>query len=113
MKRNRYKPIEIYADTPSDIFETHRMEIAKAIIDGIDFGVRNNKTRVDFAYVIIKEMLVITLSIDSKEFIDLLDENIKTLVEYEEYKPCALAVKLKNKINRKNEKVTKKNRILV
>ena len=36
----------------------------------------------------------------SKEFLDLLDENIKTLVEYEEYEMCALAVKLKNKINK-------------
>lgn len=113
MKRNRFKPIEIYANDPTDIFETHRMEISKAIINGIDFGVRNNKSKVDFAQVIIKEMIIITLSIDSKEFIDLLDENIKTLVDYEEYESCALGVKIKNKINKKNEKVTKKNRILV
>lgn len=112
MKRSRYKPIEIHANEAADIFETYRVQIATAIINGIDFGVRNNKKRVDFAHVIIKEMLVITLSIDSKEFIDLLDENIKTLVEFEEYEPCALAVKLKNKINKKNEKVTEKNRVL-
>lgn len=113
MKRNRFKPIEIYANDPTDIFETHRMEISKAIINGIDFGVRNNKPKVDFAQVIIKGMIVITLSIDSKEFVDLLDENIQTLVDYEEYETCALGVKVKNKINKKNEKVTKKNRVLV
>lgn len=112
MKRNRFKPVEINAKEPSEIFETHRMEISSAIINGIEFGLRNNKKKVDFARIIVRGMIVITLTIDSKEFLDLLDENIKTLVEYEEYEMCALAVKLKNKINKTNEKVTQKNRIL-
>jgi hypothetical protein len=112
MKRNRFKPIEIQANDPSDIFETHRMEISKAIVSGIEFGLRNKKKKVDFARIIVRGMIVITLTIDSKEFLDLLDENVKTLVEYEEYEVCALAMKLKNKINKSNEKVTEKNRIL-
>ncbi len=33
--RKRFKPIEIHADEPSDIFETNRRELAKAIVDGI------------------------------------------------------------------------------
>lgn len=101
MKRNRFKPIQIYVDDPVDVFQTHRMEISKSIIDSIYFGVRNKKSRVDFAHIIIKYSIVITLSIESKEFINLLNENIETLVEYEEYEMCALAVKLKNKINKK------------
>jgi hypothetical protein len=112
MKKNRFKPIEIQANDPSDIFETHRMEISKSIINGIEFGLRNKKRKVDFARVIVKGLIVITLSIDSKEFLDLLDENVQILVDYEEYETCALAMKLKNKINKSNEKVTKKNRIL-
>ena len=112
MKRNRFKPIEIHANDPSDIFETHRMEISKSIVNGIEFGLRNKKKKVDFARIIVRGMIVITLTIDSKEFLDLLDENVKTLVEYEEYEVCALAMKLKNKINKSNEKVTEKNRIL-
>lgn len=112
MKINRFKPIEIHANDPSDIFETHRMEISKAIVNGIEFGLRNKKKKVDFARIIVRGMIVITLTIDSKEFLDLLDENVKTLVEYEEYEVCALAMKLKNKINKSNEKVTEKNRIL-
>ncbi len=112
MKRNRFKPIEIQANDPSDIFETHRMEISTAIIKGIEFGIRNKKKKVDFARIIVRGMIVITLAIDSKEFLDLLDENVKTLVEYEEYEVCALAMKLKQKINKSNEKVTEKNRIL-
>jgi hypothetical protein len=112
MKRNRFKPIEIHANDPSDIFESHRMEISSAIINGIEFGLRNKKKKVDFARIVVRGMIVITLTIDSKEFLDLLDENVKTLVEYEEYEMCALAIKLKNKINKSNEKVTEKNRIL-
>jgi hypothetical protein len=112
MKRNRFKPIEIHANDPSDIFESHRMEISSAIINGIEFGLRNKKKKVDFARIVVRGMIVITLTIDSKEFLDLLDENVKTLVEYEEYEMCALAMKLKNKINKSNEKVTEKNRIL-
>ena len=112
MKRNRFKPIEIHSNDPSDVFESHQIELSKGIINGIEFGLRNKKKKVDFARIIIRGMIVITLTIDSKEFLDLLDENIKTLVEYEEYEMCALAVKLKNKINKTNEKVIEKNRIL-
>lgn len=113
MKRTRFKPIQIYANSPSDIFETHRCEIARAIIDGVAFGVRNKKDKVDFAEVIVKELIIITLSIDNKEFSQLLDENIKILVEYEEYETCAIALKLKNKIDKTNEKLTEKIGVMV
>lgn len=101
MKRNRFRPITISVQDLVDVFDVYRMEISKAIIDSIAFGVRNNKTRVDFAHIIIKESFVIILTIESKEFINLLNENIETLIEYEEYEMCALGVKLKNKINKK------------
>jgi hypothetical protein len=97
-KRNRYTPIQINANNPSDIFENNRRELAKAIVDGIAFGIRNKKKRVDFAKVLIKEIIVITLSIDSREFTELLDEQLQILIDFEEYETCALAVKLKNKL---------------
>jgi hypothetical protein len=97
-KRNRYTPIQIHANKPSDIFENNRRELAKAIVDGISFGLRNKKKRVDFAKVLIKEVIVITLSIDSREFTELLDEQLQILIDFEEYETCALAVKLKNKL---------------
>jgi hypothetical protein len=97
-KRNRYTPIQINANDPSDIFENNRRELAKAIVDGIAFGIRNKKKRVDFAKVLIKEIIVITLSIDSREFTELLDEQLQILIDFEEYETCALAVKLKNKL---------------
>jgi len=97
-KRNRYTPIQIHANDPSDIFELNKIELAKAIVDGIAFGIRNKKKRVDFAKVLIKEVIVITLSIDSREFTELLDEQLQILIDFEEYEACALAVKLKNKL---------------
>jgi hypothetical protein len=97
-KRNRYTPIQIHANLPSDIFENNRRELAKAIVEGISFGLRNKKKRVDFAKVLIKEVIVITLSIDSREFTELLDEQLQILIDFEEYETCALAVKLKNKL---------------
>ena len=96
--RKRYKPIQIHANEPSDIFEINKLELAKAIVEGIEHGIRNKKKRVDFAKVLIKEIIVITLSIDSREFTELLDEQLQILIDFEEYETCALAVKLKNKL---------------
>ena len=99
-KVKKYSPIEIHANEPSDIFETHRKEISKAIVEGIQYGLRYKKKRVDFARVLIKNIIVITLSIDSREFSDLLDENLQTLIDFEEYESCALVVKLQEKLNK-------------
>jgi hypothetical protein len=106
-RRKKFEPIEIYANEPADIFQTHRKEISKAIVEGIDYGVKYKKKRVDFAKVIVNNILVITLSIDSREFTDLLEENLQTLIDFEEYETCALAVKLKDRIGEKNIKKVK------
>ena len=98
--RKRYKPIQIHANEPSDIFEINKLELAKAIVDGIAFGIRNKKKRVDFAKVLIKEIIVITLSIDSREFTELLDEQLQILIDFEEYESCVLVVKLQDKLNK-------------
>jgi hypothetical protein len=98
--RKRFKPIEINADEPSDIFENNRRELAKAIVDGVAYGLRTKKNRVDFAKVLIKEVIVITLSIDSREFTDLLEEQLQILIDFEEYESCAMVVKLQNKLNK-------------
>ena len=98
--RKRYKPIQIHANEPSDIFEINKLELAKAIVEGIEHGIRNKKKRVDFAKVLIKEIIVITLSIDSREFTELLEEQLQVLVDFEEYESCALVVKLQDKLNK-------------
>lgn len=110
MPRKKFIPIKINTEDPSDVFNTHRLEISKAIINGIDYGIKNNKSKVDFANITIKGILVVTLSIDKREFLDLIEDNLKTLIEFEEYETCALAVKLKKKLD---ETVTKKDRVVV
>lgn len=104
MAIKRFKPINIQTDNPSTIFNEYKLELSKAIIHAVDFGVRNKKKKVDFAYIVVKLSLVITLSIDSVEYVDLLEQNIENLIEFEEYEDCALAIKLKNKINKKLQK---------
>jgi hypothetical protein len=98
--RKRFKPIQINADQPSDIFELNKRELAKAIVSGIEHGLRTKKKRVDFAKVLIKGIIVITLSIDSREFKELLEEQLQVLVDFEEYESCALVVKLQDKLNK-------------
>lgn len=97
-RKRKFEPIELYADEPADIFQTYRREISKAIVEGIDYGIKYKKKRVDFAKVIVNNILVITLSIDSREFTDLLEENLQTLIDFEEYETCALVIKLKDKL---------------
>jgi len=109
-RKRKFQPIEIQVDEPAEVFQAHRQQISKAIVEGVDYGIKYKQKRVDFAKVIVNDVLVITLSIDSREFSDLLDEQLNTLVEYEEYETCALLVKLKDKLN---EKVTKKVRVVV
>ena len=107
MPARKYKPIEITTDSPDNIFTTRRLDLAKSIVDAIDFSFRNKKSYVDFAHIIIRGTLDITLSIDSREYIDLIETNLPHLIEFEEYELCAKAIKLKNKIQKSNEKVTK------
>lgn len=109
-KGKKFTPIEIRTENPSEIFELHKVLISKAIINAISYGISYRKKKVDFAYVLIKDMLVITLSIDKREFIDLIEDNLQTLIDSEEYETCALAVKLKNKLN---DKVTKEAGVVV
>jgi hypothetical protein len=108
MKAEKFVPLQISEDNPNELFEKHQIEIAKAIIHAINYAVTNKRKKIDFAEIIVKGILVIALSIRSNEFDGLLDDNIKILEENEEYELCALAVKLKNKINKTDETVTKK-----
>jgi DNA modification methylase len=73
------------------------------IVDG-----ERKRKKIDFAEINVKDILIIALSIKSDEFSGLLNDNLKILEEVEEYELCALALKLKNKIDKQNEKVTQK-----
>ena len=90
-RRKKFEPIELLVEEPTEVFQSHRQQISKAIVEGIDYGIKYKKKRVDFARVIVNNVLVITLSIDSREFTDLLDEQLQTLIDFEEYETCALS----------------------
>jgi hypothetical protein len=100
MPVKKFTPIKIKSDQPDTIFQTYKLELAKAIIAAIDYAVKYKRKRVEFANIIVRGMLVITLSVDYREFIDLLEKNIEYLIEFEEYEDCALAVKLKEKLSK-------------
>lgn len=85
------------ADT---VFEDYRYELSKALIKGVEWGIRYNKDNVCFAKIITNHMMVIELSIHKEDFQFIIDENIKTLIEAEEYETCALGMKLKEKLNK-------------
>lgn len=104
-KRKKFKPIEIHVSDPKDVFESHREQIAKAIVQAINDNLNTRKKNIDFAQIIIKELLVITLSIDKREFQDLLEEQLQTLIEFEDYETCALIMKIKEKYNNKPVKL--------
>lgn len=110
--KDTYKPIELHISNPIKLFEEYKLELSKSIVNAIEYGMRSRKKKIDFAKVIVKDIIVITLSVNKAEFPTLLDEHLKILVEYEEYELCALITKLKQKLDKKDEKVTKKNRVL-
>jgi len=100
----KFKVLEIHTPNPQDIFETHRKEISKTIIEAIAYVIEKKKKKVTFAKVTIGGLVCISLSVNKSEFLELIDENIQTLIEYEEYETCALGQTIKSKIQN-NEKV--------
>jgi hypothetical protein len=108
MKKQSFQPIRISENNPNQVFENHRTQLAKAIVCAIEHALKRKRKKIDFAEINVKDILIIALSIRSDEFSGLLSDNLKILEEVEEYELCALALKLKNKIDKQNEKVTQK-----
>ena len=109
----QFKPIKVHCENPSDIFTDNRLEIATAIIHAIDFALKNRKKKVVFAQVIIKNIMAVTLSVEKREFMDLLEQNLQTLVELEEYETCALNMKLKDKISKTEKRQKQKEEMVL
>jgi hypothetical protein len=90
----------IETNSADTLFEDYRYELSKALIKGVEWGIRYKKEVVPFAKIIINNFIVVELSIYKEDFNFIIDENIKTLVEAEEYESCALGMKLKQKLNK-------------
>jgi hypothetical protein len=108
----RFSAIEIETKNPQNVFDDYKREISKAIIEAIEFGVKNKRKQVLFAKIQINGIVCISLSVNQKEYLEVLDQNIENLIEYEEYETCALAVKLKEKLT-KQKQVSLENAIQV
>lgn len=92
------RQLVIETNSGDTVFEDYRYEISKALIKGVEWGIRYKKSVVPFAKIIINRMIVVELSIYQSDFEYIIDENIKTLIEAEEYEVCALGMKLKKKL---------------
>ncbi len=88
----------IETNSADTLFEDYRYEISKALIKGVEWGIRYKKHNVPFAKIIVNNFIVIDLSIHKEDFENIIDENIQTLIEAEEYEICALGMKLKKKL---------------
>lgn len=99
-RKKKFKPIRLYLDSPEDLFSIHKCEVAKAIIYAIEFANNNGMNMVDFAEVIMNKFMIIYLTIDSREFSELIDKNVKILEENEEYELCAFGLKLKENLQK-------------
>jgi hypothetical protein len=94
----RFKAIELQTDNPQNVFDEHKREISKTIIEAVDYGLKNNRKQVKFAKITINGVVCISLSVHQKEYLDILTQNIENLIEFEEYETCALGVKLKEQL---------------
>jgi hypothetical protein len=100
-----FKPLVIKAAKPEDIFINHRIELATKIIEAIIYCVENNKSKVVFAHFVLTQIgEIIVLNIDKVNFLENLEINLATLIEYEQYELCTKAIKAKEKILSKIKK---------
>ena len=89
----------IETSSTDSLFEDYRYQISKALIKGVEWGIRYKKETVPFAQIIVNNFIVVDLSIHNEDFENIIDENIQTLLEIEDYETCALGMKLKQKLN--------------
>lgn len=104
MKKEKFKPITIVLNSPEDIFETRKRDVSKAILNAIEYATSKRVKQVDFVELIFNQLATVKLAIDSKDFPELIDKNIKILEGLEEYEMCAKGVKLKQKLTKKTKK---------
>lgn len=96
--KTKYETLKIQVKGPEDIFEVHRLNISKAILNAIRYGYSKRMKSVDFAEVNFAGKMTVHLAVDAREFEQLIDKNIQILEEFEEYEICADALKLKEKM---------------
>jgi len=97
----KFVPLELETQKPEDIFQDYKRDLSKKIIEAIEYGVNNDKKQVLFAKIYINGIICVSLSVNHMEYLEILEQNIENLIEFEEYETCALAVKLKETLSAK------------
>lgn len=75
-----------------DVLRRNEHPLSKEIVSKICDAMDRNQTYVEIAEII-TPVEVITIHSTSPNFLTTLESNLETLVKYEEYEVCALAVK--------------------
>jgi hypothetical protein len=99
-RKKKFKPIHLHLDSPEELFSTYKCEVARGIIKAMQFAYENNVEVIDFAEVVLNKFMKVYLAIDTREFSELIDKNIKILEENEEYELCAIGIKLKENLQK-------------
>jgi hypothetical protein len=109
VKRQKFKPVTISLTSPEDIFETRKRDVSTAIINAIEHATPKRIKRIDFVELIFNGQVTVRLTIDRKDFSELIDKNVKILEELEEYELCAKGIKLKEKLTKNTKKQSLEN----
>jgi hypothetical protein len=94
-----FEPLLIRTDKPDDVFKIYRRKISKKTVEAILHCIKYNKSELTFLEIIIPSSKhVITIHVEEDNFLENLEKNLETLIEYEEYELCAEIVKAKEAI---------------
>lgn len=75
-----------------ELLKEHELPLSLQIIDAICTAIEEGKSFVEIAKIITPTHNI-TLQSTQKNFVETLELNMQTLIEYEEYLPCARAKK--------------------
>jgi hypothetical protein len=94
-----FEPLSIRTNSPKDIFESYRYEIATKMTEAILHCIKFGKSKTVFAEIIVpKSKEIICLNVEETGFLENLEKNLNVLIEIEEYELCAEIMKAKEKI---------------
>lgn len=84
----------------SEVLKRHELELSTRIVNSICDAIEQGKSNVEIARIVTPYQ-IITLKASEALFLQTLEINIETLIEYEEFLLCAKAQKFIDKLKQK------------